>query len=299
MFQNCTKLEKITIKYKTNSGLATTEIGAYAFENCPIAKFTIPDTVTTIGNGAFLGCVNISSLDVPDSVKNLGAYALGFVKVDGAYKLIADHTYDVVTEKPILDAEGNPVLDAEGNPTKEIITETFNYTFSMGYFDGAVSENYVNTYKVEGRLLGNAGETPFKSFMFEEIKDANDVVVAYAIKLCLNTTAAEIVVPTSYNGLPVTKIATGAFSNKSSLEKIVIGASITTICEKSFNGCKKLTSCEILGNNVEFPDSASPWYSLTKNCVIYVNAGSKTQENINAISGSNRYTVLEFGQVAE
>jgi hypothetical protein len=135
--------------------------------------------------------------------------------------------------------------------------------------------------------------------MFEEIKDANGVAVAYAIKLCLNSTATEIVVPTSYNGLPVTKIATGAFSNKGTVEKIVIGANITTICEKSFNGCKKLTSCEILGNNVEFPDSVSPWYALTKSCVIYVNAGSKTQENINAISGNNRYTVLEFGQSLE
>lgn len=51
-------------------------IGAYAFENSQnLTNVTIPDGVTTIGEGAFSGCTGINEYTIPNSVTNIGAYA--------------------------------------------------------------------------------------------------------------------------------------------------------------------------------------------------------------------------------
>lgn len=55
---------------------------------CPVSKagtYTIPSTVTTVKADAFHECVNISSLIIPGSVKNIGAMALNLVRLSSVY----------------------------------------------------------------------------------------------------------------------------------------------------------------------------------------------------------------------
>ena len=44
---------------------SVTSIGAGAFSRCPLTSVTIPDSVTSIGESAFRGCKNLSSLTIP------------------------------------------------------------------------------------------------------------------------------------------------------------------------------------------------------------------------------------------
>ena len=55
---------------------SVTTIGEYAFSLCySLTSVTIPDNVTTIGNNAFAVCVSLTSVTIGDSVTTIGEYA--------------------------------------------------------------------------------------------------------------------------------------------------------------------------------------------------------------------------------
>lgn len=55
-------------------------------------------------------------------------------------------------------------------------------------------------------------------------------------------TDTEILIPTTYNGLPVVSVEASAFLNNTAITSVVLPDSITSIGEKAFNGCESLTS---------------------------------------------------------
>jgi len=59
-----------------------------------------------------------------------------------------------------------------------------------------------------------------------------------------------IIIPKTYNGLPVTTIADNAFQSNQSVKQVVMQDSVTTIGNNAFSGCRNLTSL-IIGENVE------------------------------------------------
>ena len=68
-------------------------------------------------------------------------------------------------------------------------------------------------------------------------------------------TYTDLVIPETYNGLPVTSICEGAFYGCTSLTSVKIPDSVTSIGDNAFRGCTSLTS-------VTFKDT-STWYRTT------------------------------------
>ncbi len=67
-FSGCEVLENFSM---SNS---LTSIGAYAFKDCPIKSFIIPETLETLGEGAFYGCHEFDSISLPDSITSLSDF---------------------------------------------------------------------------------------------------------------------------------------------------------------------------------------------------------------------------------
>ena len=70
-----------------------TAIGDAAFNDCiDLAAVSIPNTVTTIGSGAFNGCINLEEVTIGNSVETIGSVAFG-----GCSKLIEVNIPNSVT----------------------------------------------------------------------------------------------------------------------------------------------------------------------------------------------------------
>ena len=78
-------------------------------------------------------------------------------------------------------------------------------------------------------------------------------------------TDTEILIPTTYNGMPVVSVEASAFLNNTAITSVVLPDSITSIGENAFNGCESLTSV-LFGKNSQLssigPGAFNYCYSL-------------------------------------
>lgn len=67
----------------------------------------------------------------------------------------------------------------------------------------------------------------------------------YSVSVGTATNVKKIVIPSEYEGKPVTLIGSGAFENCTSLEEVVIGRKVECVLDNAFKGCTALTSVEL------------------------------------------------------
>ena len=87
---------------------------------------------------------------------------------------------------------------------------------------------------------------------FELIKGNTE----YSVSLGTARALGEVIIPTIYNGLPVTVIANNAFSSAVNMTDIVIPGGITNIGSSAFSGCEGLTSVRIPGSVTNIDSNA-------------------------------------------
>ena len=199
-------------------------------------EFTIPSHVTSIGDSAFMGCSNLTSITFPESVNNIGI---------SAFYGCSDLTS--ITLPKSLTSLGNYAFSHCTTLTSinlpEMITSIGLCTFSFC--------SNLSSIEISGSLT-NIGDEAFRScqaLTTIELPEELTNIGYNAFEMCSSLTS--IVFP---EGL--TSIGSGAFRACESLSSIELPEKVTSIGDEAFNGCAKLTDVTFkstpttFGNNV-------------------------------------------------
>ncbi len=201
----CTALRSVSFP----ADIPLTEIGSEAFYNCDsIVQMNIPSSVTAIGNKAFSECDQLSNVSIPISVTLIGEYAF-----DDCYYL------EAITYLGTQD-EWNSVVKGSGWDQYAGYNTSNGSTAIIcmnGEYDPTVSETF----------------TSGLSFAL------NSDLTGYIVKKYQGT-EVNVIIPSTYNGLPVVAIAGSSFAQKE-IVSVTVPASVKEISTYAFSSCASLT----------------------------------------------------------
>jgi len=218
----------------------------FASNSNSVTSIIIPNSVTSIGDYAFYGCLSLNSVIIPNSVTNIGAFAFAnsSPSIRNVMELSSIVIPDSVTnigEKAFFGCTkltnvtiGNGVTSIEAGAFGECSSLT-----SMTLPNSLTTIGYVSEYGVtfEDGVFVNC-----KKLISINIGNSVTAIGAYSFSGCSSLTS--ITIPSS-----VTVIGRSAFNGCSSLTNITIPNSVTSISSSTFYYCTSLTSINI-GNGV-------------------------------------------------
>ena len=228
-FTNCYSLEKINVEstnkyYISENGVLFNKSKSSLIEYPEGKKdtgYTIPDSVTSIGDDAFEDCASLTKITIPDSVTSIGNRAF-----DNCKKL--EDVYYKGTE-----TQWNSIETGFYNDPLTSATIHYNYSPSdeNSDYSGSCGENCTYSFDSATGILTISGTGDMTGYTTEsdELPWAS-----------YNTDIKSVVIE---NG--ITSIGDYVFFNCSSLTSITIPNSVTSIGEYVFAQCKSLTSITI------------------------------------------------------
>ncbi len=193
---------------------SVTSIGDGAFLYCSgLTSVTIPNSVTSIGSSAFFSCSSLTSVTIPNSVTSIGKDAFR-----GCSSLTS------VTIPNSVTSIGNSAFEGCSSLTS---IEIPNSVTSIG------SSAFSGCSGLTSLTIPN-GVTSIGSFTFNGCSSLTSVTI----------------------GNSVTSIGSSAFSGCSSLTSVTIPNSVTSIGYSAFAGCSSLTSVTIPNSVTSIEDGA-------------------------------------------
>ena len=238
---------------------SVTSIGGGAFSGCSsLTSVTIPNSVTSIGNDAFYGCSSLTSVAIPSSVTSIGESAFegcssltsviipnGVTNIDGVFYGCSSLTS--VTIPNSITSIGGYTFYGCSSLTSITIPNSVT-SIGIGAFDGCSSLTSVaipsSVTSIEKRTFRGCS-----SLTSVTIPNSITSIGESAFEGCSSLTS--VTIPES-----VRSIGNSAFSGCSSLTSITIPNSIRSIGDWAFRDCSSLTYIELLYIYIVIPDDA-------------------------------------------
>ena len=185
-------------------------------------NYTIPNSVTTIGNQAFSGCNSLTSINISNSVTTIGWAA--FSDCDSLTSINIPNSVTTIGNGAFRDCKSLTSINIPNSVT----------TIGKDVFWGCKSLTSINIPN-SVTTIGKAAFCRCESLNSINIPNSVTTIGSLAFACCLSLTS--INVPNS-----VTTIENRAFTSCESLTSINIPNSVTTIKSQAFNGCISLPS---------------------------------------------------------
>jgi hypothetical protein len=205
----------------TITDLPVTSIGDWAFYATSLTNVLIPDSVTSIGDGAFFDCESLTNVTIGDSVTSIG-----------------DWTFAFCSSLTGINFRGNP-------PTLGGNNVFYGNLATVYYLSGATG--WGPTFDGHPAVLWN----PPVPFTYTIDSDGITLTITG-----YTGSGGTVTIPSTINFLPVTSIGYIVFAYYSGLTSVVIPYGVTSIGEESFTFCENLTNVTIPASVTNIGDQA-------------------------------------------
>ncbi len=241
-------------------GNGVISIGHAAFDCCPsLTSVIIPDNVTLIGSMAFSSSSNLTSVVIGNGVTTIcdNAFSaccnLTSVFIGKSVTSIDERAFDCCENLTNVYYQGT----MEDWAKISIGSDNFTLTSAVYYYysesEPTTSGNYWH-YNSNGeiKIWGIAEELdnpegPMASQGLEY--KLNNDGVSYSLMGIGVCTDIDIIIPSTYWGLPVTSIYKDAFAYNDNITSVIIPDSVISIGADAFHSCGRLTSV-VIGDKV-------------------------------------------------
>ena len=223
---------------------SVTNIGDDVFYYCTnLVSITIPDSVTSIGNYAFYRCESLASITIPDSVTSIGSIALGYCISLASINVDANNENYSSLNGVLFNKDKTEIISYPAGKTETCYTIPESVT-NIGDDVFYYCTNLVSiTIPESVTSIGNYAFYNCTNLENITIPDCVTSIGDYAFFDCTNLENITIL-----DG--VTSIGYFAFGGCTSLQSIIIPESVTSIGNCAFHNCTSL-------ENITIPDSVT------------------------------------------
>lgn len=235
-----------TVTFAENSQLKSIERAAFWGSEHVHPRFKeikIPDSVETIGNGAFYECRDLERIALPSALQTLSSVtfynctALSEVTFPASLKTIESSAFSGCRNLSEVELPASLTAIQSSVFHLCINLKTVSYDGSLEQWSRITADNDVLGYSCPSLVMSDyTAQFILVKNAFLDPPPKTVTITKYTGK------ESTVILPSTINSWPVTKIGEAAFQDNTTITSVTIPASVTEIGSNAFAGCTNLTS---------------------------------------------------------